>query len=565
MAGYMTSAVVSAHLNALAAAHPTFVTRSGPADWKPGRAGATSGYVKVGATTSGSPASRWGVLLIGGIHARELAPPDALVSFLEKLATAYAASSAITYPAWTDPVGGIVYDSFTVPWPWVRQVVESLDLYVAPLVNPDGRDFVLTPLPSSAPLAEQELHKGWRKNRRPAPVGNADLHAVGVDLNRNFDITWDFTTFFDVAKADVHSSTDPANDTFIGPTADGAEAEPETKNVAGLMRNKNISFFIDFHAYSRDVLYCWGIDTNQSTNASKTFTNRTDWDHKRDGTLNMAYEEYIPKATDAAQQAMAQRISDVVFAKAGGSDPRAQARSRYTVMSSAHLYVTSGTSQDYCFSRWFTAAIAGSPIRPVMAFTVEVGGDPKLGPDHDEGGFTPDYIKHYPKLEREIHVAAWAFLTAVAATGVVPPYAPPPPPPSSGGTLCLITTLFLGAGLHRDVLFLRDVRDRQLPASAVGRLLAAAIVGIYRRVGPVLADRLRPHPTTRRVVRDGLLHPFVAMLRLTSTRLRRRPRARAQALAALIVLASPVLAAGLALAGLSARLASLRPRPGARR
>src|ERR1019366_4967647 len=275
MAGWMTSTVVGAHLDALAAAHANFCTRSGPADWAPGQAGATSGYVKIAATTAGSPTSRWGVLLTGGVHARELAPPDALVSFLEKLATAYLASSAITYPSWTDPVNSIAYDSFTIPWPWVRKVVESLDLYVAPLVNPDGRDFALAPVSA----AEQELHKEWRKNRRPAPGGNPNPLAVGVDVNRNFDVVWDFNRCFAVAHADVHSSTDPADETYIGPSA---ESEPETKNVAGLLRSKEISFYIDFHAFSRDILYSWGLDTNQSTDATQTFTNAA-WDHRSDG------------------------------------------------------------------------------------------------------------------------------------------------------------------------------------------------------------------------------------------------------------------------------------------
>src|SRR3989442_1610021 len=82
-------------------------TRSGPGDWAVGWAGGKSGYVKISKTTANNPAQRWPVLLTGGVHARELAPPDALVSFLGKLLAAYAASSAITYPAWTDPVGGI--------------------------------------------------------------------------------------------------------------------------------------------------------------------------------------------------------------------------------------------------------------------------------------------------------------------------------------------------------------------------------------------------------------------------------------------------------------------------
>ena len=563
MAGYMKSTQVGAHLDALAAAHPTFCTRSGPADWGPGRVGASSGYVKIAASTPDSPPARWGVLLTGGVHARELAPPDALVSLLEKMVAAYAAKTSITYPSWTDPVGGIVYDAFTIPWPWVRKVVENLDLYVAPLVNDDGRDFALTPLPPGTSVATQELHKGWRKNRRPAPGGSSDPRAVGVDLNRNFDILWDFKKAY-AAYAVVVSSTDPVEETYIGPTADGAEAEPETKNVAGLMRTKDISFFIDFHAYSRDVLFEWGIEANQSSDEAMNFRNPA-WNGKRDGVeglLTTAYSEYIPTDAAAAGRAMAQRISDLVFTKAGGSDARAQARSRYTVKSAANLYVASGTSMDYCFSRWFTAAAQGTPIKPVMAFTIEVGGDPKLGADHDEGGFTPDYVQHFPKLEREIHVAAWAFLTAVAATNMVPASAPPAPAATPN---CFVAGAAYGDPWHPDVVFLRDLRDRQLRAGALGDAFATALVAVYEQVGPGLADRVGPHPATRRAVRGALLAPFVRTLRRVSRSLQGWPGPRAAALALVFVLASPVLGTGLALAALVAWVASRRSDGGGQR
>ena len=425
MTGYMTSAVVSAHLDALATANPAVCTRSQAADWAAGRVGGKSGYVKIGATVSSSPAQRSAVLLIGGQHAKELAPPDALVSFLEKMLAAYAASAAITYPAWTDPVNNITYDSFVIPWPWVKSVVERLDLYVAPLVNDDGRDFVLTPLPASATRDEQALHKTWRKNRRPAPSGNTDPRAVGVDLNRNYDIVWKFKQFYNMSLANVavHASTDAVAENYIG---DAVEAEPETKNVANLMRTKGISWFIDFHAFGRDVMFSWGIETNQNTDATMNFANPA-FDGKRDGIANPGYKEYIPAIDAGTGEGMARRISDEVLAKAGGADPQAKARSRYAVKQSADMYVAPGTSQDYCFSRWFTAATAGHPIPTVMALTVEVGGDPKLGADHDEGGFTPDYVKHFPKLEREIHVAAWAFLSAVASMKAQPPSTPDPP------------------------------------------------------------------------------------------------------------------------------------------
>lgn len=428
MAGYMTSKVISDHLDTLATTYPTACTRSQAADWSPGTQGATSGYVKIGVTAAGSPAKRNAVLLIGGVHARELAQPDALVSFLEQLLPAYTARSAVTYPAWNDPLSTTVYDSFIIPAPWVRAIVERLDLYVAPLVNDDGRDFVLAPLPSTATHADQELHKMWRKNRRAAPTGNTNPHAVGVDINRNFDILWKFQQFYKMSlpNVGVHSSTNPADDTFIGTAA---ESEPEAKNVANLMRTKNISYFIDFHAYGRDVMYSWGLETDQTTDQTQNFANSA-FDGKRDGTANSGYKEYIPATALTEGRTMADRISDQIRIKSGGADPVAEVRSTYTTKQSANMYVTTGATDDYCFSRWFTAATAGTPISQVLGLTVEVGGNPRLGVGQDEGGFAPDYVNNFPKLEREIHVACWAFLSAVAARSVRAPAAPPPP---SGG------------------------------------------------------------------------------------------------------------------------------------
>lgn len=428
----MKSAVVSAHLDALASSYPTLCTRSASGDWKPGWAGATSGYLKIGVTTAASPSQRWAVLITGGVHARELAPPDSLVSFLEKLLAAYAGSSAITYPSWTDPVAGIVYDSFTIPWPWVRKAVESLDIYVVPLVNDDGRDYVLATLPNPVQYDQQSQAKLWRKNRRPAPSGVTDPNGIGVDLNRNFDVVWNFPDFYNMSLSDVdvHSSTNPLDYSYIGPSA---ESEPETQNVANLMRAKDISYFLDVHAYSRDVLYSWGTETDQSTDQNMTFTNQATWKSKRDGTHESGYAEYIPAITAKTLEAAAQHISDQILAKAGGSSPNAQARSTYTVKQSAALYVTTGASDDYCFSRWFAPNTGGTAISPVQAFTLEAGGDPADGPDHNEGRFTPNYVNHYPKLEREIHVAAWTFLSMAAGTNFVQPEAPPPPAGSGSG------------------------------------------------------------------------------------------------------------------------------------
>jgi zinc carboxypeptidase len=550
MPGYMTSTVVSAALDKFAGDYPDTCTRF---SWLAGPAGASAGYVLVKKAVASSPPNRWPVLISGGVHARELAPPDALVSFLKLLLDAYSKKKSIVYPAWASTVDPVIYDSFTIDWPSIRSVVEKVDLYVAPLVNADGRDFVLAPLPAGTSLTTQMLHKDWRKNRRPAPVGSASPYCVGVDLNRNFDIVWDFKKFYNTAIAGVQTSDQPCNsDLYCGPAQ---ESEPETKNLAGLMRSKQISFFLDVHQYSRDVMFSWGIETNQSTVADQNFANPA-WDGKRDGTLHDTYKEYIPASAAFAGEAMAKRMSQWILTKAGGSQAKAQARSAYKVIPSADLYVTSGACDDYCFSRWFTAATAGAPISPVMALTIEVGGDPSLGPDNDDGGFSPDYVNQYPKLEREVHAAAWAFLTAIAATGFQGPSAPPGPAKDPG--TCFIAGAAYGDPGHPAVLFLRDVRDRQLGATQAGKVIATVLTAGYIRLSPPVAAWLRGRPRMRAAVRAWLLDPLVALLTHVSDRTRGTPRLRSLALTLILLLvAVAALTAVAALAEFLSRAAQL--------
>jgi hypothetical protein len=523
MPGYLRTADVNARLDAAVTAHPTIATRG---RWDPGHGGGSAGYVKIAATTAASPRPRWAVLITGGVHPRELAPPDALVSFVEKLLTAYAAGSDIVYPAWTGP-GGVVYDAFTVSAGEVRSVVERLDLFVAPLVNPDGREWVLAPLPAAATPEDHALHKLWRKNRRPEPAGITDERAKGVDLNRNFDILFKFQDHYDPG-AGVRTSVDPFDDSYCGPNA---ESEPETLNVAKLLRSENVSYLLDVHSFGRTILYSWGIEDNQSTDAAKSFTNPR-WDKLRDGVGKPAYAEYIPATQEAASADMARRMTQAIATRAGGANPVAARRSTYTAKpSAAGLYVTSGACDDYGFSRWFTAARAGRPIRPVIALTMEAGDDAARGTDHADGGFWPDHTTQYPKVEREIHAAVWSFLTSAAAAPVAPAAAPPPPSrPAAKG--CFVATAVYRDAQHPSVVFLRDVRDRQLPASGPGRRFAARLEDVYDSAGPPLAEWLGRRPIAARVTRGAVLEPTVRALRALSIGTARFPRARSLALSA---------------------------------
>jgi murein tripeptide amidase MpaA len=538
MSDYLKTAEVNARLDTAVSIHGhaggrTFATRH---SWNPGHEGKQAGYVKIAAAVPASPAQRWSVVLLGGMHARELAPPDALVSFVERLLTAYAARSGVSYPAFTS-TDGVVFDAFDVTAAEVDAVVERLNLVVAPLVNADGRDFALSPPPgASAPV--KKLHKEWRKNRRPRPAGQADPHADGVDLNRNFDILFDFAKHYDVTVATVVTSNDPVKDSYCGPSAG---SEPETQNLVKLFDQEPVSHLLDVHMYGRTVMYSWGTERNQTTDSSQSFLNPA-WDHKRDGVDLRAYDEFIPAAQEAEAKVIATQMVTAIAARAGGSSAAAVARSTYRAIPSSELYVTTGAVDDYCFSRWFTSAAGGRPIRPVVALTMEAGVRPGRAPD-DDGEFWPNHATQYPKVEREIHAAVWSFLTHVAATPVAGRITPPLPVavPAPSRTCLVATTLYQDAS-HPSVAFLRDVRDRQLHATGWGARFAARLNASYYRAAPPLAGWFTGHSRFAWLARRCVLAPFVGVLRILASGTSRFPRLRSFVLsAALAVFAGPAI------------------------
>src|SRR5574340_1169753 len=176
------------------------------------------------------------VLLLGGLHARELVNPDALVGVALELCQAYTGGGAIS-------LGGKTYEA-----PTIKLLVEALDIFVFPLVNPDGRSYVQAP--GGDPW--------WRKNRRPIS-GSA---CVGVDLNRNFDLLW---------SSGIGTSADPCDYQIYKGTS--AFSESETRNVRWMMDHYPIKGMLDVHSYSELVLYPWGDDNNQSVDPNMNFKN----------------------------------------------------------------------------------------------------------------------------------------------------------------------------------------------------------------------------------------------------------------------------------------------------
>lgn len=369
-------------LGALATAHPTICTQiSLPYTSHEGR---RSSYVRV--ATTDPREGRATVLLAGGAHAREWVPPDALLTLTQRLLDAYAGATALEIPAFTDAAASpaVEYAATSISAADVARIADRVELFVLPLINPDGRVFS-----QSSPANAM-----WRKNRRPARPGST---CRGVDPNRNHDIAWDYERYYTPAGAEADSaSKDPCDpQVYVGPRVG---SEPEVRNLVALLHDEAIDYFVDVHSFSRKLLYPWGMDGDQMREPSQNHRN-PEWDGRRDGTVRGPYGEYISADALNRHIRVGSAMHDAIVA-AAGDDRRARERSAYAVEPSLALYPTTGTASDYAFS----LRDDGS----VTSFTMECGLD-----TDGEGGFQP-LPAIYPKIEREVHLAMLALLLEAA-------------------------------------------------------------------------------------------------------------------------------------------------------
>lgn len=105
------------------------------------------------------------------------------------------------------------------------QIVNSFEIWVVPVVNPDGLQYVWN------------VNSNWRKNRRDNGGG-----IFGVDLNRNYPFHW-----MDACGG----STNPSSETYRGPSA---ASEPETQTMIALGQKLHPAIYSSYHSFGREVL-----------------------------------------------------------------------------------------------------------------------------------------------------------------------------------------------------------------------------------------------------------------------------------------------------------------------
>jgi carboxypeptidase T len=172
--------------------------------------------------------------------------------------------------------------------PPVRQWLQRGEIWIAPMVNPDGHEYSRT---------QDRL---WRKNRRP----NAD-GSIGVDPNRNYGYMW--------GTLNINTSSHvPSDPTYVGPRA---FSEPETQAVRNLVARELFRGVITYHSYSQLILYPWGYTS-----------------------------EPIPDASDLSTMTkLAKRMQQLIRGVHGET---------YTPQQSSQLYPTAGDTTDWTYGEY---------------------------------------------------------------------------------------------------------------------------------------------------------------------------------------------------------------------
>ena len=124
--------------------------------------------------------------------------------------------------------------------PVVTWLVDNRQLWIVPIVNPDGYVY------------NQWGDGYWRKNKRDNnDNGVFDPNYDGVDLNRNYGYMWGYDN--------NGSSPDPSSQVYRGPSP---FSEPETQAVRELCDSARPEIAINYHSYSNYILYPWGYQTS---------------------------------------------------------------------------------------------------------------------------------------------------------------------------------------------------------------------------------------------------------------------------------------------------------------
>lgn len=195
-------------MNDLATAHPSLAKVSTIGTSYEGR---PIKVLKISDNVAMTEPDEGDVLIVALHHAREWISVEMALYLAEQILTQYATN------------------------PRLRADVDNLQIWIVPVVNPDGFAYTWSPAGD----------RYWRKNRR----NNGD-GTFGVDLNRNWGHQWGLSSGSSgMTSSDIYRGTAPFS-------------EPETAALSTFANGlKNLKTMLTYHSFSELFLRPWGYTT----------------------------------------------------------------------------------------------------------------------------------------------------------------------------------------------------------------------------------------------------------------------------------------------------------------
>jgi len=120
----------------------------------------------------------------------------------------------------------------------VREILENTQIYLIPMVNPDGVEF------------------GWRKNRSPnyGPDGQSStVTSYGVDLNRNYGYRWNIPYLL---PEEYHLEWLLKDDSWTY-RGEAPFCEVESQSVKTFVETHDVSISLSYHDYGEWMIFPW--------------------------------------------------------------------------------------------------------------------------------------------------------------------------------------------------------------------------------------------------------------------------------------------------------------------
>ena len=195
----------------------------------------------------------------------------------------------------------------------VTKMVNAREIFVVPMVNPDGEEYDLT----------DDTYQYWRKNRQPNP------DAIGTDLNRNYGYKWGCcggSSGF--GGSDTYRGEAP----FDAPEAAALGSFMDSRVIGG---EQQISTGVSFHTYGQLVMWPYGY----------------------------TFENVPPDMTQDDHNVFQTLGTQIAGTTCQGADC-------YTPQQMSDLYITDGTSVDYEYGRHriFALTIEMYPVSDFIGF-----------------------------------------------------------------------------------------------------------------------------------------------------------------------------------------------------